>query len=375
MDTNSATTDSNKVLEIPILKHFDPSSITFDPKNWREGEKPIATILGLGIFGALGFSIFKYVLPPLFTIIGQVLGAISAGVLVIAFFIFLPLIVKGLKRLARFFHKLLIKYDPFGELQDQKQKMLENRNKFKNSKAKIKAIKSQMEQESLKAEKEAKEFSDKVLLLQERAEKSKSQLQALEQKKGDQAKETDEYVELQTNLLKTLSEAQRVGHLLNQSTTLVRKYGTRANAIGKLDRKLNLVDTAMEIKIADFEVSIDMLKKEFAFAKAAKEATEQAKSAMLFTEGWELDYALDVVTSTIATDLAMTKENLADLDTLTSKYSLDSDELYSKLDKLADQIKTDSYQIPEAKKYSNPNYKLSSEDKSESQGFGDIFNS
>jgi hypothetical protein len=48
--------------------------------------------------------------------------------------------------------------------------------------------------------------------------------------------------------------------------------------------------------------------------------------------------------------------------------------LYTKLDKLADQIKTDNYAVPESKKYANPNYKLSQEDKAESKGFGDIFN-
>jgi len=197
----------------------------------------------------------------------------------------------------------------------------------------------------------------------------------VEQRAGaEAAKDSDEYVEMQTGLMKTLSEAQRISHMLNQSTGLVRKYGSRAHVIGKLDRKLNMVDTAMEIKIADFEVSIDMLKKEYAFAEAAKQATEQAKSAMLFTKGWELEYALDVVTNTIALDLATTKENLLDLDSLTSQYSMDSDELYTKLDKLADQIKTDNYNVPESKKYQNPNYKLSSEDKIESKGFGDIFN-
>jgi hypothetical protein len=174
--------------------------------------------------------------------------------------------------------------------------------------------------------------------------------------------------------MRTLSEAQRVSHMLNQSTGLIRKYGSRAHVIGKLDRKLNMVDTAMEIKIADFDVSIDMLKKEYAFAEAAKQATEQAKSAMLFTKDWELEYALDVVTSTIAMDLATTNENLIDLDSLTSQYSLDSDELYTKLDKLADQIKTDSFTVPQSKQYSNPNYKLTDEDRAESKGFGDIFN-
>src|SRR5215218_9754014 len=302
------------------------------------------------------------------------MGAIEAAVLVIAFFIMLPVNIKGLKKLSRALHKMLIKYDPFGELEEQKQKMIQNRVKFKQAKAKIKAIKSNMEAESIKAENEAKEYQEKVLTLQSKAEGTKNKMHDIEQRMGEAAKDSDDYVELQTGIMRTLSEAQRVSHLLNQSTGLVRKYGSRAHVIGKLDRKLNMVDTAMEIKIADFEVSIDMLKKEFAFAAAARQATEQAKSAMLFTKGWELEYALDVVTNTIAIDLATTKENLIDLDSLTSQYSMDSDELYTKLDKLADQIKTDSYTLPEAKKYINPNYKLTQEDKVESKGFGDIFN-
>lgn len=368
------STESSKVLELPILKHFEKSQITFNPKNWRKGEKGIATVIGLVILGTIAWGLYKFILPIVFTWVGQVLGAIAAAVLVIAFFIMLPVIIKGLKKLARTFHKMLIKYDPFGELEEQKEKMIQNRMRFKEAKATIKAIKSNMENESRTAEKEAKDYQDKVLVLQAKAETTKSKMQEMDARMGEAAKDSDEYVDLQTNIMKTLSEAQRVSHMLNQSTGLVRKYGSRAHVIGKLDRKLNMVDTAMEIKIADFDVSIDMLKKEYAFAQAARDATEQAKSAMLFTKGWELEYALDVVTNTIEMDLATTKENLLDLDTLTSQYSMDSDELYSKLDKLADQIKTDNYTIPESKKYNNPNYKLSQEDKIESKGFGDIFN-
>ncbi len=364
----------SKVLELPILKHFEKAEISFNPQNWRKGEKGIGIIAGVVIFGTIAWGLYSYVLPIVFTWVGQVLGALAAAVLVIAFFLLLPVIIKSLKVLARYLHKMLIKYDPFGELQEQKQKMINNREKFKEAKAKIKAIKSNMESESVKAENESKSYQEKVLVLQSKAEGTKTKMQEMERSLGEKAKDSDDYVELQTGIMKTLSEAQRVGHLLNQSTGLVRKYGSRAHVIGKLDRKLNMVDTAMEIKIADFDVSIDMLKKEYAFAEAAKQATEQAKSAMLFTKGWELEYALDVVTNTIALDLATTKENLLDLDTLTSQYSMDSDELYSKLDKLADQIKTNNYMLPDSKKYSNPNYKLSAEDKLESKGFGDIFN-
>lgn len=366
--------EAPKVLELPILKHFEKSEISMNPKNWRKGEKTIALMAGLGLLAVAGWGTFTFILPIVFTMIGKVLGAISAAVLVIGFFVFLPVIMKGLRRLARAFHKMIIKHDPFGELEEQKQKMIQNRQHFKQAKAKIRAIKTNMESESAKAEKESGDYQQKVVLLQERAEKMKVKMNQLEQAHGDAAKDTDEYVELQTTLMKTLSDAQRTSHMLNQSTGLVRKYGTRAHVIGKLDRKLNMVETAVDIKIADFEVSIDMLKKEYAFAQAARHATEQAKSAMLFTKGWELDYALDVVTSTVAMDLAITRENLLDIDTLTSQYSMDSDELYSKLEKLSDQIRTDAYDVPEAKKYSNPNYKLSDKDKKETHGFGDIFN-
>lgn len=367
--------ESNKVLELPILKHFSAGEISLNPQNWRKGEKGIASIAGLIIFGTIAWGLYQFILPVVFTWVGKTLGAIAVAVLVIGFFILLPVIIKGFKKLARALHKMLIRYDPFGELAEQKEKMVENRNRFKQAKVKIKAIKSNMEAESLKAEKEAKEYQETVVTMQSKAESLKNKMTLLDATKGAAAKETDEYVDLQTNLMRTLSEAQRVSHMLNQSTSLVRKYGSRAYVIGKLDRKLNMVDTAMEIKIADFDVSIDMLKKEYAFAQASREATEQAKSAMGFTKSWELEYALDVVTNTISMDIASTKENLIDLDSLTSQYSLDSDELYSKLDKLADQIKTNSYDTPDSQKYNNPNYKLTGEDKLESGGFGDIFNS
>ena len=93
----------------------------------------------------------------------------------------------------------------------------------------------------------------------------------------------------------------------------------------------------------------------------------------MFTKDWELEYALEVVTSTIAQDIARTSENLIDIDALTSQYSVDNDELYTKLDTLADKIKTGDSMIPDSSKYTNPNYKMTKEDKLNAGGFGDIF--
>lgn len=365
----------DKILQLPILKHFDAADLTLTNSNkkYRPGEKQTTSLLTLIVFSGLGYLAWVYVLPPVFRAIGELLALAITAIGVVLLILLAPLIFKMLRSFARHLNKLFIKYNPFGELEEQKLKMQANRENFKKAKAKIKALKSNMETEAVKSEAEAKNFEDRVLQLQKKAEGLKNKMIDMTGKMGEKAKETDGFVELQAEQLKTLSEAQRVANQLDQSTNFVQKYGVRANIMGKLDRKLTLVQTAMDIKISDFETSINMLRKEYDFAESAKNATEQAKSAMLFTKSWELDYALDVVTSTIATDISITQENLSDLDTLTSKYSLDSDELYSKLDTLTDKIKTGKNTIPDAEKYNNPNYKLTPEDKANSGGFSDLF--
>jgi hypothetical protein len=230
-----------------------------------------------------------------------------------------------------------------------------------------------MEIEASKSEKEAKEFQEDVLSLQRQSEKLKSAMDEMVKVNGIGAKDTDEYVALQSELAKKLSDSQRISNQYEQSKSFIQKYGVRANVLGKMDRKLTLAGTAIDIKIADFETTITMLRKEYEFAKNAKAATESAKSAMMFTKDWELEYALEVVTSTIAQDIARTSENLIDIDALTSKYSVDNDELYTRLDSLADEIKTGENTIPDSTKYTSPNYKMSKEDKQNAGGFGDIF--
>lgn len=86
---------------------------------------------------------------------------------------------------------------------------------------------------------------------------------------------------------------------------------------------------------------------------------------MFFTDGWEVEYALDVVTSTIAADLSIMNANFNDIDTITS-LPLDSDELYDRLETLADSIEAGSDPVPSAKKYTRPDYKPTYEDKTAS---------
>ena len=284
-----------------------------------------------------------------------------------------PVIVKGIRLFTRSLHKALIKYDPFAQLEVERQKMLENQRTFRTAKQNIASLKTEMEVESSKAEQEAETGQTRIIALQGKAEKIKHEMDAMVQKMGVDAKSEDDYVNRASELQKILAEAQRVANKLNQSKDFVQKYGSRAAIMKKMGQKLTMVETVMDIKIQDFDATIDMLKKDYEFGQKSNAATTAAKSAMGFTKGWEFDYALDVVTSTIANDIAITAGNLRDIETLTSNYSLDSDELYANLNAVADKIKVGQDIIPQAKQYSNPEYSLSQSDRVKSGGFGELF--
>ena len=367
--------EKSTLLELPILKHFDESKgeIALNANTLKKGEKTLFWALTLALMGAGGYLIWTYIIPPLFTMLGQVIALSATAVFLIFLVMMFPVIMKGLRFATKNIHKALIQSNPFNELEEQKEKMIKNREVFKNTKAKLKGLKNEMEIEAAKSEKEAKDFQEDVLSLQRQSEKLKSAMDEMVKINGIGAKDTDDYVALQSELAKKLSDSQRISNQYEQSKSFIQKYGVRANVLGKMDRKLTLAGTAIDIKIADFDTTITMLRKEYEFAKNAKAATESAKSAMMFTKDWELEYALEVVTSTIALDIARTSENLIDIDALTSKYSVDNDELYSRLDSLADEIKTGENTIPDSTKYANSNYKMTKEDKQNAGGFGDIF--
>lgn len=360
-------------MNLPIMKHFNEGEISNKVDKFRKGEKGLFWFLKLGALLGLGYLTWVYILPPLFMAIGQFLAVAATGILLVALVIAMPVILKGIRLLTRNLHKAIIKHDPFAELENQRQLMIANQQKFRLAKGKIANLRQDMEVEADKSEKEAKEMQNRIISLQTKAQKLKVELDEMVAKGGAAARGSDDYVNGNAELMKLLSEAQRVGHQMEQSKDFVTKYGTRANIMKKFGQKLVMVETSMDIKVLDFDATIEILKKDYAFAQKSKEATESAKSAMLFTKSWELDYALDVVTSTIAEDIAVTAGNLNDIDTLTSKYSLDSDELYTNLDTLANQIRIGNDAVPSAKAYNNPEYKLTSDDKLKSGGFGELF--
>jgi hypothetical protein len=370
--TQTSTLQAN-LAELPILKHFDQSEITKQVNTFRKGEKGIYNFLKLGVIGAIGWAAWVYVLPPIFVALGKLLAVAATGIGIVALVMLAPLIFKALRRFTRMLHKAFIRNAPFEQLEIERKKMLDNQATFRIAKSNIASLKNDMEAEAAKSEKEAEAGQSLILALQGKAEKIKMEMDEMIKTKGVQAKAEDEYVHLASDFQKTVAEAQRVSNKLTQAKDFIQKYGSRAAIMKKMGQKLTMVETAMEIKISDFDATVEMLKKDYEFGQKANAATSAAKSALGFTKGWEFDYALDVITSTISADIAMTSGNLRDIETLTANFNLDSDEMFANLNQIADKIKVGNDIIPEAKQYSNPDYKLTQSDRVKSGGFGELF--
>jgi len=368
-----SNTLQDSVYDLPILKNFSKSEIVTKVDTFRKGEKNLFWFIKLAVFGALGYLTWTYVLPPIFQAVGRLSAIFATGIMCVAAVVLAPALLRGLRLLARNLHKTFIKYDPFGQLALERVKMVDNESKFRIAKGGINTLRLDMEAQSVLSEKEVKTGQAKILSLQSKAEQLKSQMAQMVTEKGPDIKGEDVYVDMLNQFQTILADAQRQANKLNQSILYVSKYGTRANIMKKMGQKLSIVETQMSIKLSDFDATVEMLKKDYDFGQRSNAATSAAKSALGFTKGWEFDYAMDVITATISQDIAITSGNLKDIDTLTSNFSLDSDESFASLNMIADRIKTGVDVIPTAKQYNNPEYKLTSEDKRNSGGFTEVF--
>ena len=371
--TKTASTLNANLMELPILKHFNESEITTKVDSFRKGEKGVFNILKLAAVGAIGWGLWKYVLPTVFQAIGHMLAVAATGVMIVGLIVMAPVIFKGIRMLTRALHKMLIKWDPFAQLEIERQKMIANQTTFRIAKQNIAQLKNDMEIEASRAQTDAEEGHKNITRLQAKGQKIKDRMEELVRAGGVEARGEDEYVNLAADFQKVNAEALRVINKTNQSKDFVQKYGTRANVMKKMGHKLTMVETSMDIKISDFDATVEMLKKDYVFAQKSNAATSAAKNAMGFSKGWEFEVAFETITSTIAADTAMTAGNLKDIEALTTNYTLDSDELFANLNAVADKINIGQDVIPSAKQYNNPEYVLTSSDKQKSGGFGDLF--
>jgi len=370
--------ETKTVTQLPIMKYFDDARLVEKSKieigKWRRGEKPIGAIIGLILLGVVGYGTVRWIIPAVFGALSQVLAVVVSILAVILVILLLPAIFKLFRRIVRGFHKAIIRWNPFDELDEQKQKMWETHDSFLKHKSKIKQLRNDFEQMSNETRKVAETSKDEVQRQTKKAGEIKEQMSRMIADKGEGVKETDEYVDLQQQFINATSAGTRTNTVLEKNIEWTTKYAARSNIFANLDRKLAIGATLLENKIKDFEESVSIMKKDWEMAAASRGATAILKEILgPGGQNWKLEYALEFVAGRISEDLAMTSQNLEDLERNTTAFNFDSDEAYDKLLAIGNKLDAGQIEIPNPEKISNPNHKLSREEKNAAGPLGDIF--
>lgn len=366
------------IVQLPIMKYFDDAKIVDQSKamigKWRKGEQPIGALVALISLGVVGWGLFTFVLPAVFVMLGKI-AAVIASVLLVGFTILLlPAIYKLFRRIVRSIHKAIIRWNPFDELDEQKAKMWQTHDQFLKHKSKIKELRNDFERMSHETKTVAEKAKEEVQSQRRKAGEIKDKMDKLIADKGDAIKETDEFVELQQLFINATSAGTRTNTTLEKNIEWTNKYSARSNIFANLDRKLAIGATLLENKIKDFEESVDIMKKDWAMAAASRGATDILNEILgPGGQNWKLEYALEFVSSRISEDLAMTAQNLEDLERNTTAFNFDSDEAYQKLISISEKLDAGQIEIPNPDKISNPNHKLTKDEKRSAGPLGDIF--
>lgn len=358
----------------PFLKHYDDSQIITGEGQFKPGQKRIYNITKLLMIGAIltgGYFVWTYVLPTVFLALGQLLAVVITIVGLTALVVLFPTILKGLKLLSKHLQKVLITIDPFEELDVQRRKLHEAKSLLVQSRSKIETLENEMMKKSIEFKNSSEKIQTDILRLKDRADKTKNKIQEIMKTDKDYGS-NDQFIQYKVQLDRELNEANRKSMELTQSNDYIGKYGSRSVIMKKVRQKLFMAEAASDNKLSDFDLTVKMLKHDYDFARDAKEGTNAAKRALMIDKSWELEFAMDTITNTIANDIAVTTANISDISKLTADYDLNSDELYLRLDTVADNIRTGKFETTDPKKYRNEEYILTHEEKSQS-GFGNLF--
>ncbi|MDR1062438.1 MAG: hypothetical protein LBL48_00625 [Azoarcus sp.] len=397
MKTTTRTQTANEVTILdaspaswPIMSYLDNGNLPAIAEtaankltNWRKGEKSLASIIGLAGIGVAGWGVFKYVLPVVFGALGQVMAIIASVALIVFAWMASPAVYKLFRRLVRNMHRALIRWDPFAELDDQLAKMKNSLAVFLRNKAKIKKLRAEFAAMSDSSEKTAGELQESIRIDAEKAAKLKQQRDELAVRiqeadaKADQklaSELRDLHTELEQKFSNAVAAAQRNKSSMERNIEWTKKYAARSNIFAQLDRKLALGSTKIENKIKDFELSIADMKRDWEMALASRGATDTLVQ-ILGPGGpnWQLDYALEYVTGRINEDLAITAQNLEDLDRYTDGFDFDSDDAYARLVQTVDKIDMGQVPVPDASDIYNPSHRLKSDEKNAAGLLGNLF--
>ena len=361
--------------QVSIMKYFEGADTQGKAliERWKRNEKPYGAIVAVGGIGLAGWGVVS-IAPAVFAALTPVVTAIIS-VLAVGFTIMIsPAIYSAFRKITRSFYKAVIRWKPFDEVDDSRDKMWEGHALYLAKKANIKKLRNEFEEMSNQTQKAAEDAKAEISLQTKKASAYKAQMEDLIAKKGEAIKETDEFVEIQQKFINAASAGTRNSTTMDKNIEWTQKYASRSNILATLDRKLAIGATLMENKIYDFEESIMLMKKEYEMSGAMRGATDTLIQVLGPNgENWKLSYAIDFINDQISENLAVSAQNLEDLDRNTSAFNFDSDEAYDTLLKISNKIDAGQVVIPDSNRISNFNHKLTQAEKVSAGPLGNIF--
>jgi hypothetical protein len=362
MKMDQKTTSS--VLDLAVLKNYTQGEINTTFQSVTKGEINFFKAFKILVFGGLAYLTWKYIIPAVFIALGKFFAIAAVIISLIAFIIFIPTLIRWMKHWAKVSDETLIKKKPFDTLDLARVKLVSGLDTVRIGKAKMIIFKDAAQADSENYEREALENQRRVVRINDDAVTMKGDLEAMLVEHGKEYRGEDEYIDLFSKYQKKLAESVRVTNSLAQAKDFTERFGARAYTIKKVLQKVSMGELGLEIKLADFDATYTWLKKQYDFAKEAKFVSSQMREAMTFEKEWQFAFASEVIANTVNMDMAITSSNFKDLESLTSQYNLDSDELYDNLNILADNISTGKDVITNSSRYKNTETVLTSSEKS-----------
>jgi len=363
-----------KISRLPLFNGIDSSEIQLIPQEWKKGEKPVFNIVRiLGLIG-IGYVVWTILLPFIaglaagFYLIGQVVAIVGSILLIYACRKPLKGIVKSM---IRKFHEFWITNDPFGAFREQRVELVQQYEDAVGAGTIISQSKETMKSNATKNQLDAKKYQDRLIEISEEAVKLNTEIEKFT---TEESKEDPEYADLCIQRNDLAMEYQRVEMNYEQAKDLITQFGTRASVFTKFETQYKYFVSYLKNRVKNFDSTVQILKNDFEATSAMRAGTDAVKNVLNFNDKWEVQFASEVVLGAIANNIATTKNNLQDIKDAMGNINIgDPSKSFNQLDKLVANIKAGTDIIPSAKRFNNPDLKLTAEEKDATGGIGGIF--
>ena len=180
--------------QVSIMKYFEGADTQASAiiGRWKKNERPFGAIVALGGIGLAGWGVVS-IAPAVFAAVTPVVSAILTVLAVSLTIMSLPAIYSLFRKITRSFYKATIRWKPFDEVDESRDKMWEGHALYLAKKANIKKLRNQFEELSNQTQKAAEDAKAEISLQTKKASTYQAQMEDMIAKKGEAIKETDEF--------------------------------------------------------------------------------------------------------------------------------------------------------------------------------------